>query len=214
MNKPRVRTYRRVRAFSMVEMLLALTISASLLTATLAALRASFAQYKVTTESASTHVVTRIVMHRMLSMIRTGADFGPFPADVLNEAENPLTSDFIEFVTQRDILGGISRITRLEYRDPVAGETAGTLWYVLLDPALVDPMDPSAAIIEEHPLLSGVQQISFMMHYDIGPRLSRCTIDMLVEPNDSQDMVIGSVGTPAEAQFIRLIASAAPRQLM
>jgi prepilin-type N-terminal cleavage/methylation domain-containing protein len=214
MTRARIHRTSQVRGFSMIEMLIALAISASLLTATLAALRASFIQYKVTTESASTHVVTRIVMHRMLSMIRTGSDFGPFPADVLDQNENPLTSDFIEFVTQRDMLGGIARITRLEYRDPGVGETAGSLWYVLLDPALVNPSDPDAAIVEEHMLLSGVQQISFMMHYDIGPRLSRCTIDMLVEPNDSEDMVVGAVGDPAEAQFIRLIASAAPRQLM
>jgi prepilin-type N-terminal cleavage/methylation domain-containing protein len=202
------------RGFSIIEMLIALSISATLLTATLAALRASFMQYKVTTESASTHVVTRIVMHRMLSMIRTGADFGPFPADVLDSAQNPLTSDFIEFVTQRDILGGISRITRLEYR-PGAGGGAGALWYVLLDPALIDPGDPTAAIVEEHMLLSGVQAISFQMQYDIGPRLNRCTIDMMVEPNDSQDIVTGAVtDTTSEGQFIRLIASAAPRQLM
>ncbi|HZW10885.1 MAG TPA: prepilin-type N-terminal cleavage/methylation domain-containing protein [Phycisphaerales bacterium] len=60
------------RAFSVVELLVALTISSLLLTATLVALDASFKSYKVTTESASSHVVARMVMHRMTTMIRTG----------------------------------------------------------------------------------------------------------------------------------------------
>ncbi|RMD63684.1 MAG: prepilin-type N-terminal cleavage/methylation domain-containing protein, partial [Planctomycetota bacterium] len=45
----------RWRGFSLVEMLLALAISATLLTAALAALDSSFKGYKATTESASTH---------------------------------------------------------------------------------------------------------------------------------------------------------------
>ena len=192
---------------------MSLTISATLLTAALAALNSSFTQYKVVTESASTHVVTRIVMHRMLSMIRTGRDFGPFPVDVLDSAQNPVVSDFIEFVSERDFNGGISRITRMEYRAPGVGETVGSLWYVLLDPAFIDPMDPNAGILDQHILLPGVQAISFTMEYDIGPQLTRATMDMIVEPNDSRDLQIGAVSQIANSDTIRMIASAAPRQL-
>lgn len=63
MNKPG-RTQRSVRThalsrrgFSMIEVLISLTISATLLTATLGALDGSFKAYKVTTEGASTNVV-------------------------------------------------------------------------------------------------------------------------------------------------------------
>jgi prepilin-type N-terminal cleavage/methylation domain-containing protein len=201
------------RGFSLVEMLLALAISATLLTAALAALNSTFIQYKVVTESASTNVVTRIVMHRMLSMVRTGRDFGPFPNDVLDTLQNPVISNFIEFVSERDFNGGISRITRMEYRPPAPGATSGTMWYVLLDPAAIDPLDPTAGIIEQHILLSGVQAMSFTMKYAIGPQLVRATLDMTVEPNDSRDLQMGAVSQVANAQTIRLVASAAPRQL-
>jgi len=203
--------------FSMIEMLIAITISATLLTATLTALNSSFIQYKVVTESASTHVVSRIVMHRILSMVRTGSEFGPFPVDVLDASQNPVTTDWIEFVSSRDSAGGIDRITRIEHRDAPAGapaDEAGALWYVLLDPALVDPDDPTAGVLDEHELLPGVEAITFTLEYDIGPRLRNATVDMTIRPNDSQDMTTGAISASAAAQTIRLIASAAPRQLM
>lgn len=210
-------THSARRAFSMIEMLIAITISATLLTATLAALNSSFIQYKVVTESASTHVVSRIVMHRVLAMIRTGSDFGPFPVDVLDNTLNPIRDiDWIEFVSQRDAMGGIDRVTRIEFRPAPVGspaDEAGAIWYVLLDPAQVDPDDPQAGILEEHMLLSGVQRLAFRLEYAVGPRLLRATVDMTIQPNDSQDMVTGAVSNVAEAQTIRLIASAAPRQL-
>jgi prepilin-type N-terminal cleavage/methylation domain-containing protein len=201
------------RGFSLVEMLLALTISATLLTAALASLNSTFIQYKVVTESASTHVVTRMVMHRMLSMIRTGRDFGPFPDDVLDSMQNPVVTDFIEFVSERDFNGGVSRITRMEYRAPGVGETSGSIWYVLLDPALIDPLDPSAGVLDEHILLPGVRALTITMEYEIGPHLTQATMDMIVEPNDSRDLQIGAVADVANSDVIRLVASAAPRQL-
>jgi prepilin-type N-terminal cleavage/methylation domain-containing protein len=124
---------RRHRGFSMVEMLIALTISAVLMTATLGALDASFQQYKSTTESASTHVVSRIAMHRMLSMIRTGIEFGPFPTDVYSPSQNPVVSDYIEFVSERDLSTGRDRITRIELRPGTDPNGPGELWYVLID---------------------------------------------------------------------------------
>jgi len=65
---------RRRRGFSLVEVLIALAITGTLLTASLAALDASFKSYKLTTEGASTNVVTRLVMQRLMAMIRTPGD--------------------------------------------------------------------------------------------------------------------------------------------
>lgn len=195
----------RRRAFSLVEMLLALAISATLLTATLAALDSSFKGYKATTESASTHVVSRIVMHRLLAMVRTGVDFGPFPADVLDSAQNPVQSDFFEFVSGRDLAGGINRVTRIERRPGANPSDPGELWYVLLQ-----PQAPTPVVLEEWPLLSGVLNATFTLTYDIGPKLKRATIDLTIAPNDSKDIVIGADTLP---QTIRLVASASPRQL-
>ena len=214
------------RGFSLVEMLIAMTISATLLTAALAALDSMFKGYKQTTESASTHVVSRIVMNRLLGLIRTGEEFGPFPADVLDTSQNPVVSETFEMVTARDSSGTITEITRIEYRapeipvtpDPEGGEegeegdadvetpvaTTGQLWYVL-----VDPNGGSETILAEQPLLDGVRSATFTLHYDIGPRLHRATIDLVIEPNDDVDITIGTDSVP---QTIRMVASASPRQ--
>jgi prepilin-type N-terminal cleavage/methylation domain-containing protein len=85
------------RAFNVVELLVALAISGILLAATMVALDASFMAYQSTTEVASTHTISRLAMHRMLTMIRTGTEFAPRPADPLEPIEE---SEFIDFRLQ------------------------------------------------------------------------------------------------------------------
>lgn len=101
---------------SLIEMMIALTISITLLTSALVALDTMFKGYQVTTESASTHVVSRIVMTRVLGMIRTGSDFGPVPDDVLDAGSNPIHADYFEFASAKDEAGAVTRITRIEFR--------------------------------------------------------------------------------------------------
>lgn len=198
----RTRTHAR-RAFSLVEMLIALTISATLLTATLTAFDASWRAYKDTTESASTHVVSRIVMHRILAMVRTGTEFGPYPDDVLDASQNPLTSTSIEFVAEADRLAGNNRITRIERRAVANTTDQFELWYVLINRA-------DGSTIEERPLLANVREALFILEYEPGPRLVRATIDLSIRPNDEDDLRVGGTDrTP----MIRLVASAEPRQL-
>lgn len=202
----RVRS-RRVfaRGFNLVEMLMALAISASLLTATLQALDASWRGYRQVSESASTHVVSRIVVHRALAMIRTGSNFSPFPNDVLDSAENPMVSTSIQFTTDEDRRAGNGRLTRLERRSPTAVEGEFELWYVLLD----GTQNP-AAIQEERLLLSNVRECSFILEYEPGPRLLRATMDLTVQPNDDRDIQV-NIGDAIPT--IRMVASAVPRQL-
>ena len=190
------------RGFSIVELLVALTISVTLLAATLQAFDASWRGYKHTTESASTHVVSRIVVHRVLAMIRTGSQFGPVPADVLDNTQNPLTSNFMEFIADSDRAAGLNRITRIERRN---GTTAGQfeLWYKLTDVT-------AGTVIQERPLLKSVTEVAFILKYEPGPRLMKATMDLTVAPNDDAAMRIG-VGN--DAPTIRLVASAGPRQL-
>lgn len=199
---PGARPARARRAFSIVEMLVALTISATLLTATLQAFDTAWRGYKHTTDSASTHVVSRIVVHRALALIRTGTQFGPVPADVLDAAQNPLTSDFMEFVADADRVAGLNRVTRLERRASTARPGWFELWYRVTD------LD-SGQIVQERPLLSDVRECAFILQYDPGPRLVKATIDLTVAPNDDPDMRIG-VGN--DAPTIRMIASASPWQ--
>lgn len=200
--KNRTRSKTR-RAFSLVEVLIALTITATLLTATLAALDSSFKSYKVTTESASTNVIARIVMQRVMSMIRVGDEFGPYPV-------NPITtpvieSDRIEFVSFREDATDTERVTTIERRVGAGDEGPWQLWYV--ETTYVDGIWDAE---EEAPLLTGLTELRFTLEYDVGPRLKRATLDMVIKPNDLQEAAIADeLDTPT----IRLIASASPRTL-
>ncbi|MCC6322848.1 MAG: prepilin-type N-terminal cleavage/methylation domain-containing protein [Phycisphaerales bacterium] len=205
MNQPAIRTQRRVAGFSVIEMLIALAITSTLLTATLAAFDASWRSYRYTTEAASSHVVSRIVATRLLGMIRTGAEFGPFPDDVYDSSQNPLTSNSIEFIAEADRIADNGRVTRIERRS--AGEPNGPyeLWYVLLDTS-TEP----ATIIEQRPLIRNVAEAMFILEYEPGPRLVRATVDLTINPNDDQAVQV-RIGD--ETPTIRLVASAVPRQL-
>lgn len=198
----RLGTSRRVaRAFSIVEMLVALMITASLLAATLVAFDAAWRGYKQTTESASTHVVSRIVMHRILALVRTGTDFGPYPEDVLDPDQNPLTTDAFEFISETDRLAGNNVITRIERREGEE-EDKFELWYTRVNAA-------DDQIIEEFPLIRDVREAIFILEYEPGPRLKQATIDLTIEPNDYEDT---RIGLPTETPIIRLVASSTPRQ--
>jgi len=211
-------TRARRRGFSLIDMLLALAISGMALAATFQALNVSFMNYQNITDSASSHVVSRIMMHRVLALIRTGTDFGPFPADVLLNPD--IESDFIEFVSQRDDAGAPDQIMRIEFRQD-AGEPLGELWLVLIDPSGADPDT-------EQMMLDGVEAAQFRMRYDVGPRLLRCTVDLSIVPNDTIERGVDSdddgdidendvnedtnlYGDAAAARRIRLVASASPR---
>ncbi|MBX3382482.1 MAG: prepilin-type N-terminal cleavage/methylation domain-containing protein [Phycisphaeraceae bacterium] len=196
---------RAARGFSLAEVLIALAITGTLLTAALAALDASFKSYKMTTESASTHVVSRMVMNRIMTMLRTGTEFGPYPSDPLDPDENPVRSDAIEFVTDENPAAGTRRVVRIEARDqedPRLGPRE--IWYVQMD---FDGGDMTSK--EERPLLTGVEGLAFTLEYDVGTRLVRATVDMTVRPNDFQD---ASFGSELDVPTIRLISSVSPRR--
>jgi hypothetical protein len=192
-------------------MLVALAITSALLSASLAALDTSFKSYQMTSQSSSTHVVTRIVMHRMLSMIRVGKEFGPFPADVLETPQlvlegpyvSPIEGFQIEFVSHEDPVSGDREVTRLEARD--AGD--GTLDLYLI--VRVFPGSGGMPTSVESPILRNVRSATIVLDYDVGPKLLKASIDLTVAPNDiGDDIDIGLT-----APVIRLVASASPRNL-
>ncbi len=216
--------------FSMVELLVALTISATLLTSALVALDAMFKRYTIISDSASTNVLSRTVMHRMLAMIRVGTDFGPYPADPLDPAQNPRNYDRIEFVSQGTAGVGVHEITSIEVRNATTVNLAGTqtqlrgprvLWMT------ITTMNGAAqTATNSFPLLDGVVACTFNLDYEPGPRLKRATIDMTVLPqgNQVQTEIAGvqtkqteagtenrALASDATSSTIRLVASTSPR---
>lgn len=190
------------RAFSLIEVLIALTITATLLTATMAALDSSFKSYKITSESASTNVVARIVMQRVTAMIRTGESFGPYPSNPLLNPQ--IDSTWIEFVSFRDAASGTERVVRLERRDGDDNTGPFELWYVV-----TEFQNGTFVSEDEANLLVGLNEVRFELEYDVGPRLKRATVDLIIQPDDLQDAAIGT--NKLEAPTIRLVASASPR---
>ena len=51
---------------------------------------------------------------------------------MLDAGQNPLESDFIEFVSMEDLDNDIRQISRIEFREAGDGEEYGALWLVLL----------------------------------------------------------------------------------
>ena len=221
------RARRRRSGFTLIEMLMAISISASLMAATLVAFDGMYKIYDTSTTSASNHVVARIAVSRLLGMMRTGSDFGPFPADVLNRDVNPLKADYFEFASRTNPdTGAIEQITRVEFRLPGQAAPLRT-WGPNDDPPLVDSdgdgegdtlgpgelwvviIDPLTADEEEFLMLSDVRSVSFELEYDIGPRLVKGTIDITFEPTLASD---NTVWTPATPESVRLVASAMPRR--
>ena len=185
---------RRIRrAFNLVELLVALAISAALLTATMVALDASFMAYQSTTELASTHTISRMVLYRMLTMIRSGDEFGPFP---LSPTQQIIESDFIQFMTPD------GQIIELNWTEA--------------DEALYIILDPGTASEAQHLLLEGVvaqydgvgDRIKpFTLEYETGRQLYRATIDMMIVPDDNMSVQLDG----DYVENIRLVASAMPR---
>ncbi len=183
------------RGFSMIEVMIALAITASLMSAVMVALDASFRAYRATTESASRHTVARLTMHRILALIRTGSDFGPFQANVITTPI--IKSDTLEFTDR------VGNILRIEYR--VANET----FYVIQDPG-GDNETESILLAGAVPQYDADNERipPFTLQYQIGPKLYRATVDILVSGSDDNiDLSMEYEDAPP----LRMVASAMPR---
>jgi prepilin-type N-terminal cleavage/methylation domain-containing protein len=197
---------RNRRAFSLVEVLVALAITATMLTAAMSALDVSFKSYKMTTEGASTNVVARLVIARLMTMVRTGTQFGPYPVDPLDLTQNPVQSNYIEFVSLDDPVTLKKAIVRIERRGPDATTGLYELWYIQ-----TDFLSGVQTARNSKPLLTGVQEARFTLEYDVGQNLKRATVDLTIMPNNFQ---AASIGGNIEAPSIRLVSSVNPRKLV
>ena len=186
---------RKAAGLSLVEMLISLAITALLLTATVVAIDASFRAYAAAAESASTQTSTRLVVHRLLSLMRTSTAHGPLlPESGVTLSGNTLTSPYIE------LLDPDGNLIRLEY------VAADEMLYVTVTPF-------GGSVATREPLLGGVTQCSFSLIRRLDDDgvwvLDRGSIDFTVEPDADTSLAIE--GDAAEP--MRVIASTMPRKL-
>jgi len=177
-------------------MLIALAITATLLAAVMVALHASFMAYQSTTELASTHTIARLVMHRMLALIRTGQDFGPYPS---NPQDSIVLSNEIEFLTPA---GNLVVIEWIETADPTHPQPNALY-------AVINGGTPQLMLegVVQQPDGAGGRTLPFTLEYELGRKLHRATIDLTIVPDDNMSVAIDGVNQ----QKIRLVASAMPR---
>ncbi len=195
---PRTARLRRrtARGFNLIEMLIALTITATLLAAVMVALHASFMAYQSTTEVASTHTIGRLMMHRMLTLIRTGQEFGPFP---INPQDSIVASNEIEFLTPNNDLIRLEWFEATDMTHPLAN----ALYAVINDGV---PQVMLEGVIPQVDA-GGFPVAPFTLEYGLGRRLHRATIDITLVPDDNMSVTIDG----DNQERLRLVASAMPR---
>jgi len=188
----------RYRGLSVIETLLALAISAMLLTATMVALDASFRAYADAAEQASSQAATRMVTNRLVTMIRTSTAHGPLEADA--STTPPVTLDG-ETVSSHylELIDSEGRHMRIEYRS-----TTQELWLVNI---------PASGIAVEHPILGGVTACSFQCLRRINEEgilvMHRGTMDFTVQPGEDATLTLEN----GKASPIRVVASTMPRRV-
>lgn len=190
------RQSRRLRpGVSLVEALIALAITAILLTATTVAIDASFRAYATATEQASTQSSVRLVTHRLLSLVRTSVAHGPLDygdGSGFTIVGNIITSPWLAMT---DASGNL---VRLDYH-----ADTHLLTYS------VNGGDPQ-------PILGGVTSASFVCirRRDYASQdnewvLERATMDLQVKADDDATLAIEGNDLPP----VRLVASTMPRRL-
>jgi len=189
---PRNRARRARRGFSLIEMLVALAICSALLTATLVSLYASFRAYQSTTEQASTHVIGRVVMHRVMALVRNVVGFGRLPED---PRETSIATDEMTFLDdeEREITLRLDRTHKV-----LLMQVDGSQEQVLLD-GVSGPLDTD-----------GTQLGAFQLEYENGYKLIKASFDLTVAADDTAQLSIeGNDVVP-----IRLVGSTAPRRII
>lgn len=189
------RRRRRSAGLSLVEMLISLTITAMLLTATMVAIDASFQAYASAAESASTQTSTRLVVHRLLTLMRTSTAHGPLLPDAdATLSGNTLTSNYIELIDPQ------GNHIRLDY------DGDDDMIYITVTPF-------GGSVATQEPLLGGVSRCDFSLVRRLDDDgvwvLERGSIDFTVETDTDSTLAIEG----SNAEPIRVIASTMPRKL-
>lgn len=127
------RPRRHCRGLSLVEVLIALSISALLLVATGTAFDAAFTSYKSNQDMANVSVAARNALHQMVSTIRSAYNADPdddpdYAIYIIDEADEYLQCAFVDAL-DRDIIYRYNDDTN-QIQMNIDG---GADWYVLVD---------------------------------------------------------------------------------
>lgn len=201
--------YNRTRAasaFTLVEMLLALSITAVLMTAVAFALDASFMAYANTAEQASIDVAGRQSMQRMTAMIRSGKLHDAYdPADpavtLLQPSFAPLNCIGIQMFTRDEQLVRIWWVENAAYGVRFLGD----LWYQQ------GAEDPQIMLSRVEAQVANDQPYIFTLasrNSDQGLLLLLASIDMTVRPDPASAL---STERKGPGTSIRLVGSTRPR---
>lgn len=193
--------HRRSVGLSLVELLIALAITAMLLTATMVAIDVSFQAYAVAAETASTQTATRMVVNRLLTLIRTSTAHGPLEEDLADNPPVVLQPDGVTLESYYiELLNPQGDLIRIEYR-----AADQELWLI------IDPVDGSPQ--EQQPIMGGVTDAKFYTRRRLDKDgvwvLERGSIDMTVEADEDASLALEGANLPP----IRVIASTTPRKL-
>ncbi len=186
------RRIRRHAGLTVIELVLALSITGMLLTATMVALDASFRAYAAAAEEASTQAQTRMITQRLTTLVRTSTAHGPLSQ---NSAQRLMDSDYIELIDRKDNPLTIGYDSQKK-----------EIW-------LVNGLLTQNATLPKVPLITGVAQANFTTHSrrddDFVWVLERATMDLTVVPDQDQSLSLERGAGAA----IRVIASTMPRRL-
>ena len=213
----RLRSRARRGGLSLFELLIALAIIASLLTATGVALDVSFRAYAIATQSASTQASSRLLTNRLLTNIRNAVAHSPVAltqeeedlgAVLVAGSDTMIRSPFIGFVDRN---GDDIRLQYFDSNTPVPGndETPGPneLWMRrIVTEGVVET-------VTLQPVLKGVTSCVFSMERGRDADgiyvLRRATFDFTVEAGDDSSLQIEAGDVPP----VRVIASTKPRRI-
>ena len=173
------------RGFTVVELTIGMAIAAVFLTGLFAALQSSVNAYSRSSADGVNRLTSRLLVERIALLVRTGSNFGPMPASVL---DNEVQSNVLELTTP-------------------SGQSVTITWDSIGNTIEMD-VDGVASTV-----LGGVTQIAggttitpFLLQYENGTTLQRVTINLAVVPDVGYQTAMDE-----GSETIRLTASVMPR---
>ena len=196
--------------FSIIELLIALSISSVLLIAVVSAIDASFYAYASAAESASTQSTSRMVVMRLTSLIRTTTlhdAYDPDDPSVMlgHPSQPPVQTVGIQMVDSDGRLLKIWWAVNAAYGEADLGD----LWYQQ-DANAAQPLLEQVRAQRTNP---GDQPYIFTLSSradDAGLLLTRATLDLTVQPGADATLALEAYQGAAEP--VRLMGSAVPRK--